>query len=137
MAHSAKLIIARKCIYLFPKRVTSIFKCVYGVLVPWGSTPVVDVNVQYANVTGSMKLCNTKLCVVGHYFCCTIRSVAYCGRAKCERNVLHRFSIINQQQSAVDCTRWLTMLAIRGIIITVYQIFFSLYIRQSVYVSNF
>ena len=35
-----------------------------------------DINVQHINVTGSMKLCNTKLRVVGHYVCC-IPKVAY------------------------------------------------------------
>ena len=35
---------------------------------------------QYVNVTGSMKLCNTKLCVVDHYFCCTIPPATMGGR---------------------------------------------------------
>ena len=38
-----------------------------------------DINVQHANITSSMKLHNTKLGVVGHYFCCTILWAAYYG----------------------------------------------------------
>ena len=33
-----------------------------------GCAAVNDVNVQGANLIGSMKFDNTKLCVVGHYF---------------------------------------------------------------------
>ena len=47
---------------------------IYGRFVPGGpgAQVVNDVNVQRVNVTDSMKSRNTKLCVVGHYFCCTI-----------------------------------------------------------------
>ena len=41
------------------------------------------------------EVAHTKLQVVGHhYFCCTIPSAAYCGREKCERDVLHCCGII-------------------------------------------
>ena len=48
-----------------------------------------DINAQCANVTGSLKLRNINLPVVGHYFCCTIPWAVYCGRAIRELNVLH------------------------------------------------
>ena len=51
----------------------------YGILVTRGSTDINDIIAQRGNVTDSMKLCNTKLHVVGHYFCCTIPWAAYCG----------------------------------------------------------
>ena len=49
-----------------------IFNCAYRILVWWVPTAINDVNVQHINVTGGIKLRNTKLCVVGHYFCCTV-----------------------------------------------------------------
>ena len=53
-----------------------------------------DIIVQRANVTSSMKLCNTKLCVNSlSLFCCTIPQAAYCGHTKCEWDALHRCSI--------------------------------------------
>ena len=51
-----------------------------------------DVITQHANVTGSMKLRNTKLCVIGHYFCCIIPAAAFCGRTKREQDFFHRSS---------------------------------------------
>ena len=63
----------------------NLFFSVHTALVSRGLTAVNDVNAQLAD---SMKLYNTKLLVVGHYFCCTIPWAAYCGRAKRERDAL-------------------------------------------------
>ena len=41
-----------------------------------------DVIAQCTNITSSMKLRSRKLCVVGHFFCCTILQVAHCGQEK-------------------------------------------------------
>ena len=51
-----------------------------------------DIKVK-ANITGSLKLRNTKLRVVGHYFCCTIQYVVYCGQTKYNRDALHLSSL--------------------------------------------
>ena len=59
-------------LYIYIYTYVCIVKCVYGILVPQGPTAVNDVIEQCVNITSSMKLRNTKLCVVGHYFCCTI-----------------------------------------------------------------
>ena len=44
------------------------------------------------NITSSIKLHNTKLHVVGHYFCCTISQAVYCKQAKHKQDALHRSS---------------------------------------------
>ena len=44
---------------------------------------------QRTNETGSMKLCNTKLHVFGHNFCCIIKLTVYCEQAKREWDTLH------------------------------------------------
>ena len=65
---------------------------------PVGPAVVNDVNVQYTNVTDSMKLCNTKLCVVGHYFCCTIPQAGTVGgREKRERDAFSRLALVHSK----------------------------------------
>ena len=54
-----------------------------------GAHGINDINVQHGNVTGSMRLRNTKLLVVGHNLCCAIPYMAYCGQAKYEREALY------------------------------------------------